>query len=130
MFDGFVSSDESLVSAQLWDAGVKYALADHQFVAMYVPMLSAAFWQQLTPALQKMMTDIWAQNIATYRANMAAVQARARTTLESHKIKFSDPTPQQTASARQQMLKEQDELVKTLKISPEMVKQVMAAIGS
>ncbi len=28
------------------------------------------------------------------------------------------------------MMKEQDELVKTLKISPEMVKQVMAVMGS
>jgi len=130
VFDGFVSSDESLVSAQLWDAGVKYALEDHQFVAMYVPMVSDVFWQKLTPALQKMMADIWLQNIPTYRANMAAAQARARTTLESHNIKFSDPTPQQTAAARRQMLKEQDELVKTLKISPEMVKQVMSVIGT
>lgn len=130
VFDGFVSSDESVVSAQLWDAGVKYVLEDHQFVAMYVPMVSVSFWQKLTPELRKMMTDIWAQNIATYRSNMAAAQAKARGTLESHKIKFADPTPQQTAAERAKMIKEQDELVKSLKISPEMVKLVMAAIGN
>ena len=130
VFDGFVSSNESLVSAQLWDAGVKYALEDHQFVAMYVPMVSVAFWNKLTPQLQKMMTDLWAQNIATYRASMAAAQSRARGTLESHNIKFADPSPQQAAAARESMLKEQDKLVKELRISPEMVKLLMEAVGS
>lgn len=130
VFDGFVSSNESLVSAQLWDAGVKYALEDHQFVAMYVPMLSGTFWQKLSPALQKMMTDLWAQNIPTYRTNMAAAQTKARMTLESHKIKFADLTPQQTVSARQNMMKEQDKLLKELKISPEMAQLVTAALGA
>ena len=130
VFDGFVSSDESVVSAQLWDAGVKYVLEDHQFVAMYVPLVSEIFWKKLSPDLQKMMTDIWLQNIPTYRANMAAAQAKARGTLESHKIKFADPKREQTLAERALMMKEQDELVKTLKISPEMVKLVMSAIST
>lgn len=130
VFDALASTNESLASAQLWDAGVKYALEDHSFFGMYVPMVSATFWQKLTPALQKMMIDIWAQNIPTYRATMAAAQSKARITLESHNIKFSDPTPEQTVSARQSMMKEQDKVAKELKISPEMVTLVMTAIGA
>jgi C4-dicarboxylate-binding protein DctP len=130
VFDGLTSTNESLVSAQLWDAGIKYAIEDHQFFGLYIPMLSGTFWQKLSPALQKMMTDLWAQNIPIYRASMAAAQTKARTTLESHNIKFSDPTPEQTTSARQSMMKEQDQLAKDLKLSPEMVKLVMAAIGA
>jgi TRAP-type C4-dicarboxylate transport system substrate-binding protein len=129
-FDGLVSSNESLVSAKLWDSGVKYALADRQFTAEYIPLMSQVFWDKLSPDLQKIMTDMWAQNIPAYRANMAAAQAKARTTLEEHGVKFSDPTPEQTAEARKLMLVEQDQLAKDIKVAPEMVKLIMAEVGS
>ncbi|HEY0910485.1 MAG TPA: TRAP transporter substrate-binding protein DctP, partial [Bradyrhizobium sp.] len=129
-FDGLVSSNESLVSAKLWDAGVKYALADRQFTAEYIPLMSQAFWDKLSPDLQKIVTDVWAQNIPTYRANMAAAQTKARATLEEHGVKFSDPTEEQTAAARKQMLAEQDQLAKDIKVAPEMVKLIMAEVGS
>jgi C4-dicarboxylate-binding protein DctP len=129
-FDGLVSSNESLVSAKLWDSGVKFALEDHQFVAEYIPMTSQVFWEKLSPDLQKIMTDTWAQNVPTYRTNMAAAQTKARTTLESHGIKFADPTPEQSAAARKSMLPEQDQLAKDIKVSPELVKLIMAEVGS
>ena len=125
-FDGLVSTNESLASAKLWEAGVKYALEDHQFVGEYIPMVSLVFWNKLSPDQQKIMTDIWAQNIPTYRQNMAAAQTRARQTLESHNVKFTDPTAQQTAAERQKMMAEQDQVAKEIKLSPEIVKLVMA----
>jgi C4-dicarboxylate-binding protein DctP len=130
VFDGFVSSDESCVSAQLWDSGVKYSLADHQFVAEYIPMVSTVFWQKLSPELQKTMTDLWAQNIGTYRSNMAAAQSKARGILEQHGIKIVAPTPETIAADRKRMLPEQDGLAKTLKISPELVKLISAEVGT
>jgi TRAP-type C4-dicarboxylate transport system substrate-binding protein len=129
-FDGLVSSNESLVSAKLWDSGVKYALEDHQFPAEYIPLVSQVFWDKLAPDLQKTMTDIWAQNIPTYRANMAAAQIKARTTLEEHGVKFTDPTPEQTAAERKRMVAEQEQLAKDIKVSPDMVKLIMAEAGS
>jgi TRAP-type C4-dicarboxylate transport system substrate-binding protein len=129
-FDGLVSSNESLVSAKLWDSGVKYALADRQFTAEYIPLMSQVFWDKLSPDLQKITTDLWAENIPAYRANMAAAQAKARTTLEEHGVKFSDPTPEQTAEARKLMLVEQDQLAKDIKVAPEMVRLIMAEVGS
>src|ERR1700722_5323391 len=129
-FDGLVSSNESLVSAKLWDSGVKYALADRQFTAEYIPLMSQVFWDKLSPDLQKIMTDMWAQNIPAYRANMAAAQTKARATLEEHGIKFADPSPEQTAQARKLMLVEQDQVAKDIKVAPEMVKLIMAEVGS
>jgi TRAP-type C4-dicarboxylate transport system substrate-binding protein len=129
-FDGLVSSNESLVSAKLWDSGVKYSLQDRQFVAEYIPMTSQVFWDKLSPDLQKMMTDIWAQNIPTYRANMAAAQTKARGTLEEHGVKMADPTPEQSAAERKKMMVEQDQLAKDIKVNPEMVKLIMAEVGS
>jgi C4-dicarboxylate-binding protein DctP len=129
-FDGLCSTNESLASAQLWDAGVKYALEDHQFIGEYIPMISLAFWNKLPPDLQKLFTDIWAQNIPAYRAHMAELQNNARQTLEAHGVKFVDPTPEQIAEERQKMMPEQDQVAKESKISPEMVKLVMDEIGS
>jgi TRAP-type C4-dicarboxylate transport system substrate-binding protein len=129
-FDGLVSSNESLVSAKLWDAGVKFALEDHQFIAEYVPLVNQAFWDKLEPDLQKIMTDTWAQNVPKYRDNMAAAQLKARKTLEEHGIKFTDPTAEQSAEERKKMLAEQDKVAKEIKISPEMVQALMAAVGA
>jgi TRAP-type C4-dicarboxylate transport system substrate-binding protein len=129
-FDGLVSSNESLVSAKLWDSGVKFALEDHQFTAEYIPLFSQVFWDKLSPDLQKMMTDLWAQNVPTYRANMAAAQTRARATLQEHGIKFSDPTAEQSAAERKRMMAEQDQVAREIKVSPEMVKLIMAETGA
>jgi TRAP-type C4-dicarboxylate transport system substrate-binding protein len=128
-FDALVSTNESLASAKLWEAGVKYAFEDHQFVAEYIPMVSLAFWEKLSPELRTLMTDLWAQNIPTYRANMAAAQSKARHTLEDHGVKFVDPTPQQSAAEREKMLPEQDELAKQIKVAPDLVKLVTADVG-
>ena len=129
-FDGLVTSNESIASAQLWDAGLKYALEDHQFVAEYIPMISLAFWSKLAPDLQKLFTDIWAENIPAYRAHMAELQTKARQTLQEHGIKFVDPAPEQIAEARQKMMAEQDQVARETKVSPEMVKLIMAEIGT
>jgi TRAP-type C4-dicarboxylate transport system substrate-binding protein len=92
--------------------------------------MSQAFWDKLSPDLQKIVTDVWAQNIPTYRTNMAAAQTKARAILEEHGIKFTDPTEEQTATARKSMLPEQEQLAKDIKVSPEMVKLIMAEVGS
>ena len=129
-FDGLVTSNESIASAQLWDAGLKYALEDHQFVAEYIPMISLAFWNKLAPDLQKLFADIWAQNIQAYRAHMAELQTKARQTLQEHGVKFVDPAPEEIAEARQKMMAEQDQVARETKVSPEMVKLIMAEIGT
>ena len=61
---------------------------------------------------------------------MAAAQTKARKTLEEHNIKFSDPTAEQSAAERKQMVTEQDQVAKDIKISPEMVKLIMAEASS
>ena len=95
-----------------------------------VPLVSQAFWDKLTADQQKMMTDLWAQNIPAYRANMAAAQTKARATLEEHGVKFADPTAAQSAEERKRMVAEQDQMAKEIKVSPDMVKLIMAETGS
>ena len=129
-FDGLITTNESINSAKLWEAGVRYALLDHNSFAAYIPMLSHTFWTALPADLQTLMTDLWAQNIPTYRANMAAAQTRARGTLQEHGIKFADPTAEQSAEERKKMMADQDQVAKEIKVSPEMVKLIMAEASS
>lgn len=129
-FDAFVSTDESCNSAKLWEAGVKYSYADHQFMGQYVPMMSKAFAAKLTPAQVKLLVDIWAANIDGYRKGSATSQANARGILEKNGVKFFDPTPDESAAVRKAMMGDIDTLIKDAKLSPEIVKLVKATVGS
>lgn len=125
VFDALISTDESLVSAKLYEAGIKYSLADHEWVGEYIPMVSLAFWNKLSPDLQKKMAEIWEQNIGDYRKHMLGLQENARKVLIEHGVKIVDPPESELAELRNRMMAHQDEVAKELKVSPEMVKLVM-----
>ena len=128
-FDGFVSSDESVNSAKLWEAGVKYSYADHQFYANYVPMVSDAFWSKLGSAEQKLMRDVWAANIGRYRSLAAKSQADARITMQSNGVTFADPSPERLAADRKRMIEAQADLIRDMKLSADIVKLANDAVS-
>ncbi len=121
-FDGFVSTNESVATAKLWEAGVKYSYQDHQYVGQYMPLITEAFWGKLTPDLQKMMLDLWAENIPTYRANAAASQDRARKLMADNNVQFIDPSEATLDAARKAMQGDVATLIAASKLSPEIVK--------
>ncbi len=121
VFDGLVSTDESLASAKLWEAGVKYSLADHNFVGDYIPMISLAFWNKLPADDRAMMTELWNKNIPAYRTAMAARQTEARQLLQQHGVTFVDPTPEQLAATRKTMLPHSAEVAKEIKVAPDIL---------
>ncbi len=128
-FDALSTTNESMVSAKLWDSGVRYAFEDHQFLGFYVPMVSATFWKKLTPEQQRLITDTWAQNIPIYRRNMEEAQQAARGVLAEHGIKFVDPSPEQIAAVRRKMMADQDAIARDLKLTPELVKLATAEMA-
>jgi TRAP-type C4-dicarboxylate transport system substrate-binding protein len=121
-FDGFVSTDESCTTAKLWEAGVRNSYADHQYSGQYIPMISGTFWDKLSADQQKLMRDLWAQNIGAYRTNAAAAQERARKTMENNGVTFVDPSKEELAAARKRMQADVATLIKDAKLSPEVVK--------
>jgi TRAP-type C4-dicarboxylate transport system substrate-binding protein len=129
-FDALVSTDESCNSAKLWEAGVKYSYADHQFMSQYIPMMSKAFTAKLQPAQVTMMLDLWKANIADYRKGSAAAQANARIVLEKNGVKFHDVTADEAAQIRKGMLADVQTLIKDAKLSAEVVNLCKEAAGS
>ncbi len=72
-------------------------------MGQYIPMIGKAFWGKLSADQQKMMVDLWAQNIADYRKNAAASQANARKVLETNGVKFHDPSADEAGATRKAM---------------------------
>ncbi len=125
-FDALISTDESLATSKLYEAGIKYSLADHAWVGEYIPMVSLAFWNKLSPELQNTMTGLWAESIGSYRATMLGLQDKARQTLTEHGVNIVDPPDAELADLRNRMLPHQDEVARELKVSPDLVKLVMS----
>jgi TRAP-type C4-dicarboxylate transport system substrate-binding protein len=128
-FDGLTTTNESATSAKLWDSGLRYVLEDHEYIGYYVPMVSLVFWKKLPPDLQKLVVDVWAQNIPAYRKKMEAAQEEAHLTLAEHGLKFVTPGQDQLDAVRVRMMKTQDDVAKELKLTPELVKQATAEMG-
>ena len=128
-FDALISSDESINSAKLWEAGVKFSYVDNQFLAEYIPMIGNPTWEKLSKVQQTLMTDLWASNIAAYDQGSIDAQARARTVLEKNGVKFTDASARDLATTRTAMIDQADSLIKDAKLSPEIVKLVKEAVG-
>ena len=129
-FDGVMTTNESIVSSKLWEAGLKYGLEDHQSMAMYLPMVSGTFWAKLTPDLQKLMLDLWAESSPAWRERMIASGTASREEILKHGVKLITPTASELADAHKRQLLEQDKVAQEMKISPELLKQIMLDIGS
>jgi C4-dicarboxylate-binding protein DctP len=129
-FDALQSTNESCASAKLWDAGLKYALIDHQSLGGYIPMFSETFWGGLTPALKTLITDLWTANIGAYRVNLAAAQDRAEKELKQRGVKIAIVPPEQLSEQRKKMLAQQETVAREMKISPDMLARIAEAAGA
>jgi C4-dicarboxylate-binding protein DctP len=123
-FDGFVSTNESCASAKLWEAEVRYSYQDRQYLGQYIPLVNRAFWDRLGPEMQKIVTDTWAANVASYRSNASEAQARARDILEDHGIAFTDPSEEILSGTRTMLQADAITLVRDAKLSNDILRLV------
>ncbi len=129
-FDGLITSFETVASGQYWESGIRHAFEDHQFCGEYIPIVSLAFWQKLSPDLRQVFTDLWRENVAAYRADMAAAQSRAREKVQAHGIKIVVPSAEELAATRREMMASQEQVARLSKISSEMVAAVSADLAA
>lgn len=129
-FDALQSTNESCASAKLWDAGLRYALIDHQTMGDYIPMISNAFWDTLSPALKTLVTDLWAANIGIYRTNLATDQETAEKTLQTKNVKLSFVPPAELEAVRKQMMADQAKVAQEMRISPDILARITEAVGT
>jgi C4-dicarboxylate-binding protein DctP len=92
--------------------------------------MSLDFWQKLPAYLQQIFTEVWKENVAAYRANMAAAQARARDLMLTHGIRITVPAGDTLAAKREEMLAHQEQVALLSRISPAMVAAVTAELAA
>ena len=129
-FDALQSTNESCVSAKLWDAGLHFGLIDHQTMGDYIPMISEAFWATLTPELRVLITDLWAANISVYRANLSAAQDRAEKELKLQGVKLVVVPQDELMAQRKLMLADQDKVAREMRMSPDILARITEAIAA
>lgn len=129
-FDALQSTNESCVSAKLWDAGLHYGLIDHQTMGDYIPLIGEAFWGGLTPELKSLVTDLWAANIGVYRTNLAAAQERAEKDLRAHGVRLTVVAAEELAEQRRKMMAEQEKVALEMKISPDILSRINEAVAT
>jgi C4-dicarboxylate-binding protein DctP len=129
-FDALVSTNESVVSAKLWDAGVRYAFEDNQFFGQYIPMVSEAFWNKLSAEQRRVLEQTWAEMLPGMRAEGARAQEEAKATLASHGVAFVTPKPETLAEIRARFMPTQAELARQMNVEPAMVEKTAALLAA
>jgi C4-dicarboxylate-binding protein DctP len=129
-FDGLITTNESLVSAKLWEAGVKYALQDYQGFAQYIPLVADAFLEKLKPEQRKILFDTWAEMIGGFRDQAFAAQEKARETMAEHGVKVVNASKADLEATRKRMLPTQNDVVKELKMDSGLVAKITAAFSA
>src|SRR5262249_7744246 len=129
-FDGLITTNETIASGQFWESGIRHSLEDHQFLGEYIPIVSLAVWRKLSPDLQQVFTDVWGENIANYRANMAAAQSRARELGEARGIKIVVPSAEGIGGKRLEMMAGQEGVGEVSKNFSEKVSAGFAGRGA
>lgn len=129
-FDGLITTNDSTLTAKLFDSGMRHSLQDDQAYSYYMPMMNHAFWQKLGPKMQATMRGLWSENLAAYRARTADTQAGARAELTKHGVIFVDVSAAERAAVRKKMLPGQAKAAAAAHMTPELVKLVMQSVGA
>lgn len=126
--DGLFTTFESTRSAKLWDSGVKYAYVNNQTFLQYLPLVSGKAWKSYPKDIQDLIIKVWDENIDAIRDRADARQASAREDAKKNGITVIDMTPADAEASRKILMAKQDALIKELKISPDFVKKIEAAL--
>lgn len=119
--DGILTTNETIRSAQLWEAGVSSGFLDNVQTLYYVPIVNRDFWAGLTDNQRATFTELWNQAIDTERAESIRRQAEAQTINEENGIVFTTPTAEETAAALAELQATVDDVAAELEISDEVL---------
>lgn len=121
--DGLVTTYETAASARLWSQGIRYAYEDRAYFAQYIPMVSQAFWNRLSPDLKNILAKAWEDGVETARQEAAKAQEDARRILLENGVEIAVPAPADLAASRSALLTKQDDMILALGMDPSLPKR-------
>ena len=123
------STQESVASAKLWDAGVKYAMEDRQAIVQYVPLISQQSLDKLPEDLRALLLDTWDEMVDAQRDFAAQRQDEARELNAQNGIVTAEPDAEALAATRKTLMDGQPALVKELGIDPAFIDRIATVTG-
>jgi TRAP-type C4-dicarboxylate transport system substrate-binding protein len=112
--DGVLTSFETVASARLWEAGVRYAFEDSEYFGQYVPLVSPSFWARCSETLRDAIRASWDEHVDEARDAAAEAQREARAMLLAHGVRIVTPSEQDLAALRGRLAQQQAEMVRQL----------------
>ena len=116
--DAIESTAETVLTAQLWDAGLHACLREEAMFVQYVPLISGGFWRRASPPLRQGMKRIWSEMVVHERMDANARQVEARATCQAHGIAMYRPTAEAVARTRARLLPLTNSFVASMGIDP------------
>jgi TRAP-type C4-dicarboxylate transport system substrate-binding protein len=126
--DALLTTNETIRSGKLVEAGVKHGFVDYVVALWYVPIVSKQFWTRLSPAHQKAFTEIWDGLIDKEREDALKRQASAREENQKAGIAYIEPSAAELEASRKLLMATQSATIAALRIDPELAKVAEAAI--
>lgn len=126
--DGILTTHETVVSAKLWEKGIRYAFEDKEYFPQYVPIISERFWKRLPPETQKIITKTWESIVSEARQMALEAQQDAYQTLQANGVSIVTPTTEELTRWRNKMLSRQPALIKTMNINPALVNVIKSKL--
>jgi C4-dicarboxylate-binding protein DctP len=131
--DGLITSFKPLHSAKLVEAGITYSVKDRQYMMHQVPMVSNKFWSSLPNELQTIMVDVWDENIDYARELAGKMQIEGELEVEALLMEKGGgifrPDDETLAKWRKKIMYVQDDIVKEMKMDPEIVDKARKMLG-
>ena len=128
--DGLMTTHETVRSAKLWESGLNYAIDTQGAFLQYVPMIGNRTWDALSPELQAIVIDTWAETVDAARALAAERQASAREEGIANGIEAIQATDEELAAFRAQLMAEQDAIIEATRMDPDFAAKAAAALGN
>lgn len=119
--DALLTTNETIRSAKLQEAGVKSAFVDQVSVLYIVPMVSKQFWGKLSDKNKAAFRQAWESVVDDERAEALRRQASAAADLAKAGVKYYEPDSQALAAVNKKLSALIPELVTQLKIDPKIV---------
>lgn len=119
--DAIVSSNASILSGSLHESGLRYAYLNNMLTGFYMPIVSHAYWDQLTEEQQTLFRDTWAEFVPGQRQDALRQQDEARATLEAAGMVFVDQPAEEAAAMRARLAAAQERMISDLGIDEEVM---------
>ncbi len=120
--DGLLTTHETARSGRLWEHGIRYAFEDYQYFGQYVPLMRRTFWNRLTPEDRRSIQEVWESVVEGQRRSALRAQEEARLVLQREGVEVVVPEEQELNQTRELLLRNQDEMARTLGIPPNIVR--------